>query len=278
MSTTLRPEHFGPYKLIRSLGCTRGAQRFVVLCSRSDTNYLLYRFDSIANHLHRRRMFDALVSMSTLDHPHLLKIESASYDDHGRLCVITPYTGNHEGLVTLADLLDNRDGKLGVIEAARAVEHLLEASVFAQGRSICNGPVLAQDILVDRYGCLQIELYGYTPHAEGVATPSPMLVADEIRSIVELAYTMITGLPTTGERLDASRVVKRLDRAWDTWFEIGLDPIDGFENAEHALRAMPVNPDSAEWLTTGAARRPQVHIGAMLRRFKPAHGAVFRPR
>lgn len=278
MSTPLRPEYFGPYKLIRPIGSTRGAARFVVLCGKTDTNYMLYRFDSIANHQHRRRIFDALVSMSTLVHPHLLKIESASYDDQGRLCVITPYTGNHEGLVTLADLLENRDGKLGVLESARAIEHLLDACDSAHKQGICNGPIDTDNILVDRFGCIQIELYGYAPGAQGIETPRTMLIADEIRSIVEIAYTMITGLPGTGDRLAASRVVKRLDRNWDTWFEIGLDPIDGFENAEHALKAMPTNPDSDLWLTAHPTRRPQVHIGAMLRRFKPAHAARARSR
>lgn len=252
--------------------------RFVVLCNKTDTNYMLYRFDSVSNHQHRRRMFDAFMTMSTLEHAHLLKIESVSYDDHGRLCVITPYTGNHEGLVTLADLLENRGGKLSTVEAARAIEHLLDAGAYAHAAGICNGPIGAEDVLVDRFGCIQIELYGCATLMSGVSASVPVLISDEIRSLADLGYTLMTGLPTTGQRVEPSRLIRRLDRAWDAWFELGLDPIDGFENATHAINAMPTNPQSGDWLTPRVGKRPQVQFGAMLRRFKPTQGMAARPR
>jgi hypothetical protein len=63
-------------------------------------------------------------------------------------------------------------------------------------------------------------------------------------------------------------MIKKLDKAWDTWFEIGLDPIDGFENIDHAINALPTNPSCHKWLTRNASVRPQVHIGSMLRRFR----------
>lgn len=276
MSTPLRHEHFGPYKLIRPLGMTKDASRFVVLCTKTDTNDMLYRMPPLSNHQHRRRIFDGFLRLSTLDHPHLLKISSVSYDDHGRLCLITPYTGNHEGLVTMGDLLENRGGKLSVPEAVRALEHMLGASAHAHAARIANGPINASDVLIDRFGCLQLELYG--ARAMMRQSSHRELLADEIRSIVDLGYTMLTGLPASADRLAPSRVVKRLDRAWDTWFEIGLDPIEGFESCEHAMRAMPTNPASAEWLTSRTPAKPQVQLGAMLRRFKPTSVAPSRDR
>lgn len=271
MSTPLRNEYFGPYKLIRALGNAHGASRFVVLCSRTDTNYLLYRFKRMNNHKLRRELFDALVTMSTLDHPHLLKVESVSYDDHGQLCVITPYTGNHDGLVSLDDLLQSRDGKLSMVEAVRALEHLLDAIESAHKKQVFNGSISSSDILVDRYGCLQIQFYGLSSLAHDSDQSSisqSNKIADEIRSIVELGYTMMTGLPTRGDRIAPSRVIKKIDRNWDTWFELGLDPIDGFESIEHAINALPTNPDCSQWLTIKSPRLPQVHIGSMLRRFR----------
>jgi len=271
MSTTLRNEYFGPYKLIRPLGQAHGATRFVVLCDKTDTNYLLYRFNQTGNHKTRRALFESMIKMSSLSHAHLLKIDSVSYDDHGNLTVITPYTGNHEGLVTLDDLLTIRDGKLGMIEAIRAVEHLLDASAYAHRNSIVNGTISASDILIDRYGCLQAQFYGYetlTCNNENSSLTTRDRVCDEVRSIVDLGYTMMTGLSTKGERIAPSRVVKKLDRNWDTWFEIGLDPIDGFDSIEHAINALPTNPNCAEWLTAKSTRLPQVHIGTMLRRFR----------
>ena len=271
MSTTLRNEYFGPYKLIRSLGHAHGAERFVVLCDKTDTNYMLYRFNQSGNHKSRRTLFESMLKMSTLSHPHLLKIESVSYDDHGNLSVITPYTGNHEGLVTLDDLLKIRDGKLGMIEAVRALEHLLDASAFAHRNQIYNGTINTNDILIDRYGCLQIQLYGFEAMTQSAEQSSLFInnqVSDEVRSIVDIGYTMMTGLSTKGERVAPSRVLKKADRNWDTWFEIGLDPIDGFDSVEHAINALPTNPNCSQWLTSKAPRKPQVHIGTMLRRFR----------
>jgi serine/threonine protein kinase len=271
MSKSLRNEYFGPYKLIRAIGAAHGADRFVVLCNKTDTNFMLYRFEQLTNAKLRRQIFDRLIHMSTLQHPHLLKINSVSYDDHGRLCVITPYTGNHDGIVTLENLLDHQEGKLGSIEALRATEHLLEACDFAHQNNLINGPIHTSDVLVDRFGCLQVQLYSYgsiqDPHQTQSFTRGS-LIADEIRSVIELGYTMLTGLSSQAELINPTRVIKKLDRNWDTWFEIGLDPIDGFESFQHALNALPTNDDCTKHLSIKQSRLPQVHIGSMLRRFK----------
>ena len=277
MSTPLRNEYFGPYKLIRSLGDAHGAQRFVVLCTKTDTNYMLYRFEQISAQSQRRKSFETLIKMSVLDHSHLLKIQSATYDDHARLCVITPYTGNHDGLVTIDDLLELRDGKLGTIEAIRALEHLLSATAYAHAQSLYNGALDPQDILVDRYGSLQVQLYGFEVHTRDLDqshAKRTTLIADEIRSIIDLGYTMMTGLSSRTERIAPSRVIKKIDRAWDAWFEIGLDPIDGFESVQHAINSLPTSPESAQWLAKSSNKVPQVHIGSMLRRFRSSSSSV----
>jgi len=280
MSKPLRNEYFGPYKIIRSLGSAHGASRFVVLCNRTDTNYLLYRFEKNTNIKTKRTLFNALVKMSTLDHPHLLQIHSVSYDDHGNLCVITPYTGNHEGLVTIDDLLDIRDGKISVPEAVRAIQYLLDAIASAHQTKIFNGSINPQDILVNRHGSLQIQFYGFNTLTRPAPNPiaQSILIADEIRSIAELGYTMMTGLSTRGDRIAPSRVIKKMDKNWDTWFELGLDPIDGFESIKHAINALPSNPECAEWLTTKSTRLPQVHIGSMLRRFRSTPASPAKPQ
>jgi serine/threonine protein kinase len=279
MSTPLRNEYFGPYKLIRAIGSAHGASRFVVLCSRTDTNYMLYRFGQMNNHKHRRRLFDALIKMSSLDHPHLLKVQSVSYDDQGRLCVITPYTGNHDGLVSLDDLLQVRDGKLGMVEAVRALEHLLDAISYAHKHEVINGAISPSDVLVDRYGCLQIQFYGFeslVSNTDQQVLPRSIKVVDETRSVVDLGYTAMTGLSSRGDRIAPSRVIKKIDRNWDLWFDIGLDPIDGFESLSHAINALPTNPRCSEWLTTKSSRIPQVQLGSMLRRFRSAPAATNR--
>ncbi|MBO6740139.1 MAG: protein kinase family protein [Phycisphaerales bacterium] len=268
MSTNRNADYFGPFKIIRPLGSTRGVERFVVLCNKTDTNRLLYRFPIQPNHQHRRALFDQMVALSMLDHPHLLKIESASYDDRGRLCMISPYPGNHEGLVTLADLLGQHGGRFTIHEAARAIEHLLSASAYAHARGIIHGAITPEQILVDRFGSTQIELYAHPPKSRSSTAQSQSLLTDEIRSIAELGYKLITGLDVSADRISPTRVLKRLDRNWDTWFDLGLDPLDGFENATHALNALPTNPNCAEWLSTTSVKRPQVHLGSVIRRFR----------
>jgi serine/threonine protein kinase len=269
MSTNRRTDYFGPFKIIRPLGETRGVERHVVLCNKTDTNRLLYRFPVQPNHQQRRSLFDRMVKLSMLDHPHLLKIESASYDDRGRLCMVSPYPGNHEGLVTLDDLLEQHGGKFTIPEASRAIEHLLSASAYAHTKVIAHGPIKARDILVDRCGSLQIEMYAHNKHDNAESEiQRRTLITDEVRSVVELGYTLLTGLGVNAERIAPSRVFKKLDRNWDAWFDLGLDPIDGFEDADHALRALPTTPGCAEWLKPSSARGPQVHIGSMIRRFR----------
>lgn len=269
MSSNRQADYFGPFQIIHSLGMTRGVERFVVLCAKTDTNRLLYRFPAQSNHLQRRSRFEQMVTLSTLNHPHLLRVESASYDDRGCLCTISPYPGNHEGLVRLSDLLEQHGGKFTVPEAARAIEHLLSASAYAHAKKLIHGPVSTDQVLVDRFGSLQIELYGHQHLERTHANASANLrAADEVRSIADIGYKLMTGLDNNAERIAPSRILKRLDRLWDTWFDIALDPIDGFADAQHALNALPTNPTASDWLNTSPVKRAQVHIGSVMRKFR----------
>lgn len=280
MSNTKRSDFFGPFKIIRPLGQTRGVERFVVLCNKTDSNRLLYRFPIQPNHAQRRAQFDQMVALSMLDHPHLLKIESASYDDRGRLCTVSPYTGNHEGLVTLTDLLTKHGGRFTVHESARAIGHLLSASAYAHSKGIAHGSVKPEHVLVDRSGSALIELYALQSKGRLPETAAKRaVIADETRSIVELGYVLMTGLDLSAERIAPTRVRKRLDRNWDAWFDLGLDPIDGFESAQHAMDALPTNPDCEKWLSSKASKLPQVQIGSVIRRFRTsAQGNARNPR
>lgn len=271
MSTTLRSEFFGPYKLVRKLDQALGATRFIVLCSRTDTNYVLYRFAPTTNHIKRRSKFNHLLKLTTLDHSHILSLKSVTYDDHGRLCVITPYTGNHDGLVSLNDLIAQRNGEIGIIESARAIEHLLDATKYAHSKDLYHGTIDQSDILIDRYGCLQIQFYGFDRNKQNndhSPIKQAIKVADEVRSIVQVGYFMLTGINPSIDRIPPSRIIKKLDKAWDAWFEMGLDPIDGFESIEHAINALPTNQSCNKYLARNTSARPQVHIGSMLRRFR----------
>jgi len=269
MGTHQRHEYFAQYRLVRPQGTVHGLERWVVLDEQSNTNHLLYRF-APTHDASARRLFGAVQAMSALRHPHLLRIESLSFDGQERLCVITPYTGNQDGLVTLGDLLERRDGKLEPAEAIRCLTHLLEASDAAASAGMAHGPVDTQEILVDRFGSAQIELYGLRNAFDPSGSHADR-VTDEVHSLVKIGYRMLVGLePGTDDRISPTRVIRKLDKLWDRWFAIGLDPIDGFVSADEALRMLPTNPSALEAFASRPAGRPQVQIGSMLRRFRSA--------
>ena len=269
MGTHQRYEYFAQYRLVRSQGAVHGLERWVVLNEQSNTNHMLYRF-APTHDASARRLFSAVQEMSSVRHAHLLRIESLSFDAQERLCVITPYTGNQDGLVTLADLLDQRDGKFEQAEAIRCLSHLLEASSAASAAGLAHGPINTREILVDRFGSVHIELYGL----RGVLNSDSSVAdrtSDEVLSLVKIGYRMLVGLePGTQDRIAPTRVVRKLEKLWDRWFAIGLDPIDGFESAEEAMRLLPTNPLASEAFASRPAARPQVQFGSMLRRFRPA--------
>ncbi len=265
MGTQNRQSYFGPYRLVRQESSVHGLDRWIVLDEQCNTNHVLYRFAASHDIADRRRLFGSVHALSRVNHPHLLKLESLSFDDHNRLCVITPYTGNQDGFVTLEDLLIQRDAKLEPVEAIRCLAHLLEASQASTDGNIVHGSLATDEILVDRRGSVQVELHGLT-NALAHRDPSADLIADEVRSIVRIGYLMLVGLEPGAERVAPSRLVRKLDRLWDRWFAIGLDPVDGFSNAAQALRALPINETASEALAEHPSPRPQVQLGSMFRR------------
>lgn len=269
MGMNTRHEYFAQYRLVRQQGEAHGLERWVVLDEQSNTNHMLYRF-APTHDASARRLFSAVQKMAAVRHAHILRIESLSFDAQERLCVITPYTGNQDGLVTLSDLLEQRDGKLEPAEAIRCITHLLEASAVASASGLSHGPINTQEILVDRFGSVHIELYGLLTALSSNGAKIGQ-ATDEVHSLVKIGYQLLVGLEADAEdRIAPSRVVRKLDKLWDRWFAIGLDPVDGFESADEALRLLPTNPSSAQAFAARPAPRPQVQIGSMLRRFRPA--------
>lgn len=182
----------------------------------------------------------AVASLASVSHPHILPVEGTVAGIAGSVWVITPYSGNHDGLVTLASLAQAKGGRLTPPEADRAMIQLLEATGDAHEAGCHHGPVSADEVLIDRRGSLAVELYGFRRRLTGLsARPAAEVARDELRSIVEIGYTLITGLSAEEPRIEASRLFPRLDRRWDQWFADGLDPLGGFNSADEAMGALP---------------------------------------
>jgi serine/threonine protein kinase len=242
----------GPYKLVRQLETAPGqgsrlsaAQRWLSLNEDSQTAHLAYRFKLAS--LDVAAFFPAAEAGKALLHPHLLPIEYLETGPAGSAWVFSPFTGNHDGLVSLRTLLSDKGGRLNPVEAERAMNQLLEAVEYAHAVGFQHGDIGLDEILVDRRGSLAVELYGLRRRLRGNAGPPASEVCkDEVRSIIQLGYQLVTGLSADEPRITASRLIPRLDKRWDEWFNEGLDPYAGFPTAGEALAALPGNRREVE--------------------------------
>ena len=267
---------FGPYRLIRPLEPVEGWERYIALHEQDDTDHLIYRHPALRDGPDRRRLLEAVRPMCAVDHAHLLGVTAYSFDQQERLCLVTPYTGNQEGLVTLSDLVERRSGRLEVPEVARCVEHLLGAVAAARAAGISGGPVQAERVQVDRRGSLRIELYGL-PSADrvrrGICTG-----ADEVRAIGGLAVWLLTGIRHEVPPSAVARIAGRSARGWENWLEVALDAVGGFESPEEALAALPGREGLAGEPMPEPVIRPgaSVRFAAMVRRFRKASASESR--
>jgi hypothetical protein len=243
---------YGPYRLVRRLQPSMHASRWLGLHVRQQSSHVIHVFPLCADRSESRRFTQAFERLAALTHPHILRAEQFAFSATGLPVVVTPYTGNQDGLLTLGRLLDFKGGQLGVFEAERAARQVLETIAFAQSHNLPHGPLNLDEVLVDRHGSLFIEHYGLRMAVRGEVR-IPDLDHDEVRAAIAMAYQMMTGLEAGEPLIPPSRVVRRIDKAWDSWFEAGLAPTGGFETPAAAMEAMP---SRAGVLTSEPAQEP----------------------
>ncbi|MCA9297476.1 MAG: protein kinase [Phycisphaerales bacterium] len=240
----------GPYRLIRPLEPGRLAERWLALHEQAQSSHTVHRFGICADKAEQRRFLFAVEAISELEHPHLLPIEQYSFMKDGRPWVVAPYVGNQTGIVTLRRLLEDRDGNFGPLEVQRGVTQLLDAMSWAHERGHHHGELAMDEILVDRRGSLWIEMFGMARRLDALGPANQELVRDEVRSVVEIAYRMLTGVDADEPLIRPSRLVRRLDRRWDAWFLRGLDASDGFDTPLEAVLALPGHTVDVDGITT----------------------------
>lgn len=239
MSNQTERVRFGPYQLVRELSPSPMGRRWLALRESDQTSHAVYRFGSLPDRVGRRRHTRAMQSLAGLRHPHILSVEVCSFAIGDEPWVVTPYTGNHDCIVTLGDVLAAKGETLSAAEAERAVLQVLEAVSYAHATGRGNGPISMDQLLVDRHGSVLIELYGVSRALRGLEGINSELIRDEVRSVVEIAYRLVTGLSADEPRIPAGRLVKRLPRAFDEWLEEGLNPGGGFQSADEAIAKLP---------------------------------------
>jgi hypothetical protein len=208
----------------------------------NQTSHVIYRFPVCHDNSEKRRFLSAVQLAGKIEHTHLLKIEQFAFDPSGGAWIVAPYIGDVEGLMSLERLLRAKGGSMVPVEAARALEQILDGCAAAHNAKLHHGPIRMDEVLVDRHGSLTIELYGMGRLLRGFSAGNEELVRDEVRSVVEMGYQMITALRAEEPMIPAGRLVKKLDPRWDEWFEFGLDPTAGFSTALEAMAALPTRP------------------------------------
>jgi len=230
----------GPYRLLRQLQGGGLAERWLALDERDQSAHVAHRFKLGHEKSEQRKFVAAVEEMARISHPHILPTEQLALGIGGGAWVVTPFTGSHDGLVTLAALVRDKGGRMDPAETDRTLTQILEAVEYAHGEGHHHGEIDPAEILVDRRGSLSIELYGLRRRLGwSMSRPAAEVARDEVRSIVEIGYWLLTGLPAEDPRIQAGRLVPRLDRRWDDWFNEGLDPLGGFGSAGEALAGLP---------------------------------------
>lgn len=241
--------------------------RFLALHEHKQTSHVAYRFPPARTKAEETRLVAAVEACALVEHPHLLKIEQFTFDIAGQGWIVTPFPGDADGLRTLARLLREKGGQMSPTEVERAVVQLLGAVEAAHAGGLHHGTIALDEVLVDRRGAVMVELYGVatalrTLTPGGVARAGAEGVRDEVRSVVEIGYQLVTGLRAEEPIIPAGRLVRKLDPRWDAWFERGLDPSRGFDSAAAAAAALPSSPTRTE------PARPATGVRGVLARFR----------
>lgn len=261
LATALSPKAAVPHRYIftRDLDQTPYGSRHLVLRADHNTSHLLHRLHkAYASPVNpprpgvRERFLRAMEQLRHADDPHILPIDEFGWDQGEGVAgaatevggggevgggigpfVISDYTGDADGVVTLERLITLKGGWLTLEESKRAIEQLMGASVAAQAVGLAHGPLSMSQVHVDRRGSLLIELYGL-PQA---LAPTKTAREDEVRSIAEIGYRLVTGLLPTRPVIPVEHMVEHIDQTWRDYFLTGLGS-PGYSTAAHALAAV----------------------------------------
>lgn len=283
MRSIRRGDQFGSWTFVAELGAIGASIRWLVLDERHQTNHLVYVNPPMPGVADQRRFIERVAMLARSPHPHLPTIEAYSFTPDSAPFVVTPYTGTHEGVMSLRDHIARKGGRLTIPEAERAIDHMIGALRHAHAAlpdSVVHGAFDASTVLIDRNGSLIIENYALRslPPSSGMQHLHSDR-SDEVRSVVRIAYEMLTGQPASAPMIQAVKLCPKLNRRLDQWLTTGLDPAIGFDTVEECAAALRPTEDApahkaslAErqlpWVSTHAStlgrlwnRRPSLRVG-----------------
>lgn len=237
MVQVMERPRIGQYILTKELMPGALGPRHLALHELDSSSHILHRPPIGRDRSEQRRFLSGMAAARGLSHPHMLAIEESGLDNRGHPYVVTPFTGDATGIVTVETLLRAKGGFFSLTEAKQAVVQALEATDYAHRCARAHGPISMGEVLVDRRGRVVLELYGVARILNLVHDGVEDLESEEVRSIIRIGYQLVTGLVPEEPLIAAGRVVPGLDAVWDDWFETGLHG-PGFKSAAHALSAI----------------------------------------
>lgn len=239
MGDTQTRVRFGDYTITRELPESPVARRLLALEPDGRQAKVLHMFAIRPDDAQVAVLRRAVDNLRLINNRHVLPVEKLLLGIVHQPCAVTPYTGHQDGLIDLQSLLAEKGGHMEATEADRLMRQIFDGLAAAHEKLVHHGPLKARDVLIDRRGSATIEMLGVARSLEGLRGFSTEVQRDEIRSVVELGFTCLTGHDAATVGLPASRLVRKLDPAWDAFFAHGLDPIEGFDTAAQAIEALP---------------------------------------
>ena len=220
---------FGTYELVRSLRTGRLAERFLVFDTHRSSHHVAfrYRFDA-SSAQERAEALDAIDAASRIACGHILPIEQFGMAGEDQVWIISPYLGDHDGLLLLSDLMADKGGQLEPTESLRVMKQLLDASKTGQASGRLHGRLALNDVHVDRSGCVLVELYGLS----SIRALTGQALSDELASIAMIGYRLLTGVLPEETLIEPSKLIGTIDASWDRFFVSALDPAAGFATIE----------------------------------------------
>jgi serine/threonine protein kinase len=261
----------GPFHLARPLEPSDFGARWLARHIEQQTDWTLHEFGPVLEKSERVMVLSWLECAESWDQAHLPAIRRIDNPYSSAIWAAEPFFGSEDGLLTLERLIGLKGGRMSPHEVERAMAHVFDAMRYAHARGVCHGPATADELLIDRHGSVTVDLFGLKRRMAGLVEMDEEIVRDEVRSVAMIGYRALTGLPAEEPRIRASRLVKRLDRVWDEWFDSALDPALGFASADEAIAALPSQSGVVESVVRSGAAR------AMLDRLKTAVTSVPRP-
>lgn len=237
-------------QFIRRLGDSAFGRRYLCLDERRQTDCMLWLF----NEVEQDRMPAVWAYLKTSvgqRRAHVLPIEAVGRERGGVCWAVTPYVGNHQGIVSLRSLREARGGAMTVFETSRAIEQLLDASVRSHAAGVVHGELSADCVLVSPRGTLEVGMYGLAGAINGPRDIEDAK-ATEVRSIGAIAWQLLTGLSDGPANAEADRM--QSGAAMRSWIRKVCDPIDGFDSAIDAVRALPASHEDASESRLSGAR------------------------